>query len=275
VPPVRLHPAAGHRPGDAGVDPAGPGRRGRRPGGDRRGRAGRAGPGRARPAQPRARGHLLALLLAGAAAAGLASPVLFTAAAVTLAAGSAGVIAATHRLRGVTGWLAARYPGTRAVRMLATAASLARLRAGYRRGTAVLLLAGMTWLAEAAVLAAAFELAGLPIPWHGLLLAYTASQLTGSLVPLPGGLGSVDGGLLGALTLTGTPLAAAAAAAVIYRVIGYWAAGAVATCAAAAMKRRHLTQTSRTRPGGKQPVVGPPARSHKPCEPGRYRPGPD
>ena len=37
--------AAGHRPGHAGVDPAGPGRRGRRPGGDGRGRAGRPGPG--------------------------------------------------------------------------------------------------------------------------------------------------------------------------------------------------------------------------------------
>ncbi|MGE5289181.1 MAG: hypothetical protein ACM3ML_18700 [Micromonosporaceae bacterium] len=39
------------------------------------------------------------------------------------------------------------------------------------------------WLTEAAVLAAAFELAGLLIPRHGLLFAYTASQLAGSQRP--------------------------------------------------------------------------------------------
>jgi Lysylphosphatidylglycerol synthase TM region len=77
------------------------------------------------------------------------------------------------------------------------------------------------------------------VPWHGLLLAYTASQLAGSLIPLPGGLGSADGGLLGALTLTGTPLAAAAVAAVISRLLGYWAVGAAATCVITAMRRRH------------------------------------
>jgi putative heme transporter len=122
---------------------------------------------------------------------------------------------------------------------LVAAASLSRLQAGYRRGTAVLLFSCMNWLAEAAVLAAAFEFAGRPVPWHGLLLAYTASQLAGSLIPLPGGLGSADGGLLGALTLTGTPLAAAAVAAVISRLLGYWAVGAAATCVITAMRRRH------------------------------------
>jgi len=135
---------------------------------------------------------------------------------------------------------------------LVAAASLSRLQAGYRRGTAVLLFSCMNWLAEAAVLAAAFELAGRPVPWHGLLLAYTASQLAGSLIPLPGGLGSADGGLLGALTLTGTPLAAAAVAAVIYRLLGYWAVGAAATCVITAMRRRHPSLTSPTPPGGKQ-----------------------
>jgi hypothetical protein len=135
---------------------------------------------------------------------------------------------------------------------LVAAASLSRLQAGYRRGTAVLLFSCMNWLAEAAVLAAAFELAGRPVPWHGLLLAYTASQLAGSLIPLPGGLGSADGGLLGALTLTGTPLAAAAVAAVIYRLLSYWAVGAAATCVITAMRRRHPSLTSPTPPGGKQ-----------------------
>jgi len=57
-------------------------------------------------------------------------------------------------------------------------------------------------------------------PLAGLLFAYAAGQLAGRLVPLPGGIG-VEGGVLGALTLTGTSPAAAAAAVIIYRVFGY------------------------------------------------------
>jgi uncharacterized membrane protein YbhN (UPF0104 family) len=55
---------------------------------------------------------------------------------------------------------------------------------------------------------------------------------------LPGGLGGMEGGVLGALTLTGTPPAAAAAAVIVYRVAGYWAVGATGTAAAAALALR-------------------------------------
>ena len=61
-------------------------------------------------------------------------------------------------------------------------------------------------------------------------IAPGAGQLAGRLVPLPGG--------LGALTLTGTRLAAAAAAVIVYRVAGYWAVGAAGTAAAATRRRR-------------------------------------
>ena len=54
------------------------------------------------------------------------------------------------------------------------------------------------------MLAACFGLAGLSVPWRGLLFAYVAGQLAGRLVPLPGGMGGVEGGMFGALTLTGT-----------------------------------------------------------------------
>jgi uncharacterized membrane protein YbhN (UPF0104 family) len=182
----------------------------------------------------------LALLLAGAAAAGLGSPVLLTAAAVVLIAGSAGFVAAAHRADAVTGWLRAHYPDAARTRWLACAAArLSGPRAGYRDGTAVLLLSSMSWLAGAVVLATAFELAGLAIPWRGLLFAYAASQVGGGLVPLPGGLGGVEGGLLG------SPLTAALATAVIvYRVVGYWAVILAGAVAAAAMTRRR----SRTPP---------------------------
>jgi hypothetical protein len=65
-----------------------------------------------------------------------------------------------------------------------------------------------------------------------------AGQLAGRLVPLPGGLGGVEGGMLGALTLTGTAPTAAAAAVIVYRVAGYWAVGAIGTALAAAFARR-------------------------------------
>ncbi len=121
-----------------------------------------------------------------------------------------------------------------------------RLAAGVLART----VAGL--LADAGLLAACFGLAGLPVPWRGLLFAYAAGQLAGRLVPLPGGLGGVEGGVLGALTLTGTPPAAAAAAVIIYRVAGYWAVGAAGTAAAATLGRRRSRGTGGEAP--QQPV---------------------
>ena len=89
-----------------------------------------------------------------------------------------------------------------------------------------------------------------PWPWRGLLFAYAAGQLAGRLVPLPGGLGGVEGGVLGALTLTGISPAAAAAAVIVYRVAGYWAVGAAGTAAAATLGRRRSRGT-----GGSSPAA--------------------
>ena len=116
-------------------------------------------------------------------------------------------------------------------------AEVSRQPAGFRLGAGVLACTCTGLLADAGVLAACFGLAGLPVPWRGLLFAYTAGQLAG-LVPLPGGLGGVEGGVLGALTLTGTPPAAAAAAVIVYRVTGYWTVGATGAAVAAALARR-------------------------------------
>jgi len=99
------------------------------------------------------------------------------------------------------------------------------------------------------VLAACFGLAGLSVPWRGLLFAYVAGQLAGRLVPLPGGMGGVEGGMFGALTLTGTASATAAAAVIVYRVAGCWAVGGAGTAVAAALARRFpggTCPTSRT-----------------------------
>jgi glycosyltransferase 2 family protein len=54
-----------------------------------------------------------------------------------------------------------------------------------------------------------------------VLMGYLIGQL-GGLLPVPGGLGGLDGGLLGALVVYGLPAAAVAAALLAYRVILFW-----------------------------------------------------
>ncbi len=69
---------------------------------------------------------------------------------------------------------------------------------------------------DLAALAAAFAAVGSPPPVGVLALAYVVGQL-GGLIPLPGGVGGADGGLIAALALYGTPLAPAVAAVLAYR----------------------------------------------------------
>jgi hypothetical protein len=65
-------------------------------------------------------------------------------------------------------------------------AGLARHRLGPRRGAAALAASGLSVLAEAGLLAAAFEVAGTPVPWRGLLLTtLTVRVLTGARTPHP------------------------------------------------------------------------------------------
>lgn len=80
-----------------------------------------------------------------------------------------------------------------------------------------LLLGAVGYMAlDAAALWAAFRALGTTPDASTFMLAYVLGQL-GGLIPLPGGLGGTDGGLVGALVLYGTPVAAAAAAVLGYR----------------------------------------------------------
>jgi uncharacterized protein (TIRG00374 family) len=86
------------------------------------------------------------------------------------------------------------------------------------------------WAFDNAVLWATFHAFGLTPPLTVVLMAYLIGQL-GGLLPLPGGIGGIDGGLIGALVVYGIPAAAATAAVLAYRVILFWlplVAGAVA-----------------------------------------------
>ena len=121
------------------------------------------------------------------------------------------------------------------------------------------------WAFDNAVLWATFHAFGFSPPITVILMGYLIGQL-GGLLPLPGGLGGIDGGLIGTLIVYGTPAAATAAAVLVYRVILFWLPlilGAVAFIVAA-------TGAEQTRParallgaGAAQPtgdLPPPPAR---------------
>jgi uncharacterized membrane protein YbhN (UPF0104 family) len=77
------------------------------------------------------------------------------------------------------------------------------------------------WAWDNAVLWAAFHAFGHSPPLTVILMGYLIGQL-GGLLPLPGGLGGIDGGLIGTLIVYGTPAAVTAAAVLTYRVILFW-----------------------------------------------------
>jgi uncharacterized protein (TIRG00374 family) len=77
------------------------------------------------------------------------------------------------------------------------------------------------WLFDNATLWATFHAVGFTPPLTVILLGYLIGQL-GGLLPLPGGIGGIDGGLIGTLVLFGAPAAATAGAVLAYRVILFW-----------------------------------------------------
>jgi uncharacterized membrane protein YbhN (UPF0104 family) len=92
------------------------------------------------------------------------------------------------------------------------------LRTGNRR-----VLAGSVgyWAFDNAVLWATFHAVGLSPPITVVLMGYLIGQL-GGLIPLPGGIGGIDLGLIGVLVAYGTDAAGTAAAVFAYHLILFW-----------------------------------------------------
>jgi hypothetical protein len=74
---------------------------------------------------------------------------------------------------------------------------------------------------DIAVLWACLRAVGVSAPVFALVLGYQIGYLA-NLVPIPGGVGALEGGLLGALLLYGLPAAPTAAAVVLYHAIALW-----------------------------------------------------
>jgi uncharacterized membrane protein YbhN (UPF0104 family) len=99
------------------------------------------------------------------------------------------------------------------------------------------------WAWDNAVLWATFHAVGADVPLSIVLMGYLIGQL-GGLLPLPGGIGGIDGGLIGTLVVYGAPAAATTAAVLAYRVILFWLPLLVGAIAFVSL-RRALDQAER------------------------------
>jgi uncharacterized membrane protein YbhN (UPF0104 family) len=107
------------------------------------------------------------------------------------------------------------------------------------------LLAGILgyWAWDNLALWASFHaVGGAPGP-SVILLGYLIGQL-GGLLPIPGGIGGIDGGLIGTLIVYGAPASTATAAVLAYRIILFWIPLMLGAVAFVALRR------SMARPGG-------------------------
>jgi uncharacterized protein (TIRG00374 family) len=185
--------------------------------------------------------NVTALILAGA---GLASGVLSgspsPALALVPAVVGVAIVALALVLRGGAGSLSRRLHRPRLSRVFAAlsegvdeAQALLRARDG-----ALLVGAAGYMLFDVAMLGACFAAFGHDVPPLGvLLLAYLIGQL-GNLVPVPGGIGGVDAGLIGTLVLYGVDPVPAAVAVLAYRMFVLWVPAALGLSALTSLRRR-------------------------------------
>ena len=117
------------------------------------------------------------------------------------------------------------------------ASTLTSLAAGIRESEAVLrdpdwrLLGAVGfWIFDVATLWLAFRALGSARPFGALALGYLIG-MAANMIPIPGGIGAVDLGLVGMLAVYGAPLSTAAAAVLIYRTISLWVPTLVGTLA--------------------------------------------
>jgi uncharacterized membrane protein YbhN (UPF0104 family) len=122
------------------------------------------------------------------------------------------------------------------------------------------LLAGLVgYLAfDVMILWATFHAFGSVPPLAILWIGYLIGEL-GGLLPLPGGIGGVDAGLVGTLVLYHVPVSAATAAVLAYRALALVVPAALGAVAFAALRRslaREALALSICEPGGQVEVIG-------------------
>jgi uncharacterized membrane protein YbhN (UPF0104 family) len=110
----------------------------------------------------------------------------------------------------------------RAVTIPALAANGVRTAIDLIRSRDARLLGALAWWGfDLSVLWAMFHAFGSAPPFTVIWMAYFIGML-GNLLPLPGGLGGVEGGMIGALAAFGVQLDLAVVAVLSYRAISFW-----------------------------------------------------
>jgi uncharacterized protein (TIRG00374 family) len=104
----------------------------------------------------------------------------------------------------------------------ATVARLVGLRLKRRGWAFVFFMATLNWVANIACLALALMAVRSPVPWSGLILAWSVGVGAASFGITPGGLGLVEAALAGALVAAGVHTPQAVAAVLVYRLISFW-----------------------------------------------------
>ncbi len=112
-----------------------------------------------------------------------------------------------------------------------------------REGNAWLISGLVAYLVfDLMVLWATFHAFGLAPPLAIVWIGYLIGEL-GGLIPVPGGIGGIDAGLVGTFVLYGVPITSAASAVLAYRAIALWVP-ALLGAAAFVLLRRTLRNES-------------------------------
>ena len=114
-----------------------------------------------------------------------------------------------------------------------------------REGNLILLLGMAAYLAfDVLILWAGFRAFGASPPMALLWIAYLIGEL-GGLIPVPGGIGGVDAGLVGTLALYGVSLTSATSAVLAYRAIALWVPAVIGGLAFVALRRTLREESAR------------------------------
>jgi len=122
---------------------------------------------------------------------------------------------------------AGRRPRGLLARIEATLVRMREIPLSPRATVDVVVLATASWLFDFLCLVCSFGAVHTTVPWRGVLLAYGASVVAGSLPIVPGGLGIIEGSLAVVLVAYGAGRVPAVAAVLAFRIVNYWLAIAV------------------------------------------------
>jgi uncharacterized membrane protein YbhN (UPF0104 family) len=86
----------------------------------------------------------------------------------------------------------------------------------------VLGLGLLNWICDCAVLIACLLALHISVPWRGIFVIYTVTQIAGVLPFTPGGIGVVEASLAALLTAYGVPTQQALAGVILYRLVSFW-----------------------------------------------------